>query len=89
MSQAKVTRTSQIMDAHGLTVALLKVAQTPKGFEVAIAWLPELFMVDLPDSLRAALVRHLRMHADKLESGETERAMQPHLGTNLKNETQS
>lgn len=63
--------TQPITDA-GITVAIVSL---DKNNSCSIHWLPDLFKLPLPASVRAAIVEHLRFHAKKLETGELEARM--------------
>jgi hypothetical protein len=72
---------SSVMDEHGnLNVAFLQINM--KTFQISFNWLPSLFRKPMPQVLREAIALRLRIHADRLESGELERAMQDYLDIN-------
>lgn len=62
------------LDRDGLVlIAFLRLAPD----RITFNWLPAFFNTPIPDPVRKAIVRVLRLHADNLENGETERVMKP------------
>jgi hypothetical protein len=63
-------------DHKSMTVALVKLNMDQKDKElVNICWLPEFFVVEMPDALRKAIVERLRHDAERLENGDLEQRM--------------
>lgn len=59
-------------DTGGITLAVFRLEASG---EVNLAWLPDLFSRPIAPDLKEVLVAKLRLHADKLESGEMEQRM--------------
>lgn len=74
--------------AHGIPVdvaaseedgfVMLAFIRADTSGEISVCWLPEIFIgpIPIPPEIKQEIVAKLRFHADKLESGETERRMQ-------------
>lgn len=70
------TRTpEQCFEGGAVTIAEIKL----ENDYVGIRWMLQLFMIPMPDNLRADLVSVLRKHADALERHELDHNMEKHL----------
>lgn len=74
----------EVMDEDSITIAFIKLFKEKDGREgrVAILWSTDLFTrpeLPFPDELREELVLALRLHANKLESRETDARAQEHV----------
>jgi hypothetical protein len=71
----------EVMDNDSVTLAFIKLFKNGSEGRVAILWSTDIFTnpeLPLPDELREGLVYALRLHADKLESRETDARAQEH-----------
>lgn len=68
-------------EENNLRVAFLQI--NLDTFQISFNWLPEFFHTPMPEVLRKEIVLRLRLHADKLESGELERTMQNFANVNI------
>lgn len=60
-----------------LTIAVVTLNLDPASPTiVAVNWLHDFFKVPLPAELRQIIVKHLRYHADRLESGDLDKRME-------------
>lgn len=76
---AGVPSDAVIGEDGGIAIAFIKAS--PSG-EISVHWLPELFSRPMPLAVRREIAARLRLHADKIESGELEQDMQRFVGVN-------
>jgi hypothetical protein len=58
-----------LVDQNGVLIGQVRLCIDGSHCSISLLWVPE-FVVSMPDFVCKALVEHLRLHADRFESGE-------------------
>jgi hypothetical protein len=80
MRAAAINKDAVLDDEDNLNVAFLQI--NLRTLQISFHWLPDFFAKPIPELIRKEIAKRLRIHADRLESGELGRNMQKYIHVN-------